>query len=169
LPTRRAVFRAEDLPFSPTHAQRRHPILRPIRRNLYTTESSQTAPLALSLDTHPRLAIGKVSFVAFVRTPRLHRTPVDRPERQLSIALLTNRTCRLPEPGIKKVRPAFHDALVEALGSNLEAQSLKTRSNQRGLRRLGTERANAASANLDSSRARNCRIINHEDAKLRPR
>ncbi len=41
------------------------------------------------------------------------------PERQLSIALLTNRTwpdCQ--NQVIKKVRPAFHDAVVEALGNN---------------------------------------------------
>jgi CubicO group peptidase (beta-lactamase class C family) len=39
------------------------------------------------------------------------------PERQLSIALLTNRTwpdCR--NQAIKQVRPAFHDAVMEALG-----------------------------------------------------
>jgi serine-type D-Ala-D-Ala carboxypeptidase len=42
------------------------------------------------------------------------------PERQLSIALLTNRTW--PDCGnkaIKDVRPAFHDAVVEALGKAL--------------------------------------------------
>jgi len=39
------------------------------------------------------------------------------PERQLSITLLTNRTwpdCQ--NQAIKKVRPAFHDAVIEALG-----------------------------------------------------
>ena len=39
------------------------------------------------------------------------------PERQLSITLLTNRTwpdCK--NEAIKQVRPAFHDAMVEALG-----------------------------------------------------
>jgi serine-type D-Ala-D-Ala carboxypeptidase len=41
------------------------------------------------------------------------------PDRQLSIVLLTNRTwpdCR--NEAIKQVRPAFHDAVVEALGNN---------------------------------------------------
>jgi CubicO group peptidase (beta-lactamase class C family) len=41
------------------------------------------------------------------------------PERQLSITLLTNRTwpdCQ--NQAIKQVRPAFHDAVVEALGKN---------------------------------------------------
>jgi len=41
------------------------------------------------------------------------------PERQLSIALLTNRTwpdCQ--NQAIKQVRPAFHDAVVEALRKN---------------------------------------------------
>jgi serine-type D-Ala-D-Ala carboxypeptidase len=41
------------------------------------------------------------------------------PERQLSIALLTNRTwpdCQ--NQAIKQVRPAFHDAVIEALGKN---------------------------------------------------
>jgi CubicO group peptidase (beta-lactamase class C family) len=42
------------------------------------------------------------------------------PERQLSIALLTNRTwpdCQ--NQAIKQVRPAFHDAVMEALGKNV--------------------------------------------------
>jgi CubicO group peptidase (beta-lactamase class C family) len=41
------------------------------------------------------------------------------PERQLSIALLTNRTwpdCQ--NQAIKKVRPAFHDAVIETLGKD---------------------------------------------------
>jgi CubicO group peptidase (beta-lactamase class C family) len=41
------------------------------------------------------------------------------PDRQLSIALLTNRTwpdCQ--NQAIKQVRPAFHDAVIEALGKN---------------------------------------------------
>jgi CubicO group peptidase (beta-lactamase class C family) len=41
------------------------------------------------------------------------------PERQLSIALLTNRTwpdCQ--NHGIKEIRPAFHDAVIEALGKS---------------------------------------------------
>ena len=41
------------------------------------------------------------------------------PERQVSITLLTNRTwpdCR--NQSIKQVRPAFHDAVMEALGKN---------------------------------------------------
>jgi CubicO group peptidase (beta-lactamase class C family) len=41
------------------------------------------------------------------------------PDRQLSIALLTNRTwpdCQ--NLAIKQVRPAFHDAVIEALGKN---------------------------------------------------
>ena len=40
------------------------------------------------------------------------------PDRQLSITLLTNRTwpdCQ--NQGIKQVRPAFHDAVIEALKS----------------------------------------------------
>jgi hypothetical protein len=39
------------------------------------------------------------------------------PERQLAISLLTNRTwpdCQ--NQAIKQVRPAFHDAVIEALG-----------------------------------------------------
>jgi CubicO group peptidase (beta-lactamase class C family) len=41
------------------------------------------------------------------------------PDRQLSIALLTNRTwpdCQ--NQAIKQVRPAFHDVVIEALGKN---------------------------------------------------
>jgi CubicO group peptidase (beta-lactamase class C family) len=41
------------------------------------------------------------------------------PDQQLSIALLTNRTwpdCQ--NQAIKQVRPAFHDAVIEALGKN---------------------------------------------------
>ena len=41
------------------------------------------------------------------------------PDRQLSITLLTNRTwpdCQ--NQAIKQVRPAFHDAVIEALGKN---------------------------------------------------
>jgi serine-type D-Ala-D-Ala carboxypeptidase len=42
------------------------------------------------------------------------------PERQLSIALLTNRTWPdCSNKAIKDVRPAFHDAVVEALGKAL--------------------------------------------------
>jgi CubicO group peptidase (beta-lactamase class C family) len=40
------------------------------------------------------------------------------PERQVSITLLTNRTwpdCR--NEAIKQVRPAFYDAVMEALGT----------------------------------------------------
>jgi serine-type D-Ala-D-Ala carboxypeptidase len=41
------------------------------------------------------------------------------PERQLSIVLLTNRTWPDCEnQAIKQVRPAFHDAVIEALGKN---------------------------------------------------
>jgi CubicO group peptidase (beta-lactamase class C family) len=40
------------------------------------------------------------------------------PERQLSIALLTNRTWPdCANQAIKQVRPAFHDAMMEALGN----------------------------------------------------
>jgi CubicO group peptidase (beta-lactamase class C family) len=40
------------------------------------------------------------------------------PERQLSITLLTNRTWPdCSNPAIKEVRPRFHDAVVEALGT----------------------------------------------------
>jgi hypothetical protein len=41
------------------------------------------------------------------------------PERQLSTTLLTNRTwpdCQ--NQGIKKVRPEFHNAVIEALEAN---------------------------------------------------
>jgi len=108
-------------PFSPTPCSTAAILFfAPIRsKSLHDGNPSQTAPLALSLGYPIRaLAIGKVSFVAFVRTPRYTGTSlwID-PERQLSIALLTNRTwpdCQ--NQAIKKVRPAFHDALVEALG-----------------------------------------------------
>ena len=41
------------------------------------------------------------------------------PDRQLSITLLTNRTWPdCTNQAIKQVRPAFHDAVVEALGKN---------------------------------------------------
>jgi serine-type D-Ala-D-Ala carboxypeptidase len=41
------------------------------------------------------------------------------PDRQLSIALLTNRTWPdCSNQAIKQVRPKFHDAIVEALGGN---------------------------------------------------
>jgi CubicO group peptidase (beta-lactamase class C family) len=44
------------------------------------------------------------------------------PERQLSVTLLTNRTWPdCSNPAIKRIRPAFHDAVVEALaGTKLE-------------------------------------------------
>jgi hypothetical protein len=39
------------------------------------------------------------------------------PERQISITLLTNRTWPdCANQAIKEVRPAFHDAVMEALG-----------------------------------------------------
>ena len=42
------------------------------------------------------------------------------PERQLSITMLTNRTWPdCSNKAIANVRPAFHDAVVEALGKDL--------------------------------------------------
>jgi serine-type D-Ala-D-Ala carboxypeptidase len=64
--------------------------------------------------------------------------------RQLSITLLTNRTwpdCQNQE--IKQVRPAFHDAVIEAFEGKVK-ESLKRKTNVRlDLRRLGTEKTNS--------------------------
>ena len=64
------------------------------------------------------LAIWKIFFGVVVWAPRLYRdtSGVD-PERKVSVTLLTNRTWPdCTNQAIKEVRPAFHDAVMQALG-----------------------------------------------------
>ena len=88
------------------------------------------------------------------------------PERGLSITLLTNRTWPdCDNKAIKDVRPAFHDAVVEAL----ERKALKRRSStpQEDLSHLTTEQTNRASTDLDLKSALEVvRVINAEDGKV---
>ena len=88
------------------------------------------------------------------------------PARQLSITLLTNRTWPdCSNKAIKDVRPAFHDAIVEAL----ERDALKRRAGKmrENLSRLTTEQPNRASADLDlKSSLEIVSVINSEDAMV---
>ena len=99
-----------------------HPILRPETVALFTQR--QSAPggtsRALGWDT-PSAPSQSGKYFSSRSYGHLGYTGTSLwidPDRQLSVTLLTNRTwpdCQ--NQAIKKVRPAFHDALVEALGT----------------------------------------------------
>jgi len=97
-----------------------HPILRPHTVELFTQRESSPAGTsrALGWDTpSPPSQSGKYfSARAFGHLGYTGTSLWIDPERRLSVVLLTNRTwsdCK--SEAIKKVRPAVHDALVEAL------------------------------------------------------
>jgi len=115
---------AEDLAiFAHAMLNGGHPILRPETVQLFSRRESapEGTSRALGWDT-PSLPLPSQSGKYF--SPRsfghLGYTGTSLwidPERQLSITLLTNRTwpdCQ--NQAIKQVRPAFHDAMIEALG-----------------------------------------------------
>ena len=66
---------------------------------------------------------------------------MDRSARRISITLLTNRTwpdCQ--NQAIKQVRPAFHNAVIEALEK--KKAKMKRRTTSADLRHLATEEPN---------------------------
>ena len=87
------------------------------------------------------------------------------PVRQLSVTLLTNRTWpNRASQAIRQVRPLVHDAIVEALEETMKHKPATDTA------KLGTERRNPATQNLDRQSALEiARIINAEDAKVAPR
>jgi len=97
-----------------------YPILRPATVNLFTRRESapEGTSHALGWDTPSTLSQSGKYFGAR-SYGHLGYTGISLwidPERQLSITLLTNRTwpdCQ--NQTIKQVRPAFHDAVVQAL------------------------------------------------------
>jgi CubicO group peptidase (beta-lactamase class C family) len=99
-----------------------HPILRPSTVELFTRRESAPAGTsrALGWDT-PSAPSQSGKYLSSRSFGHLGYTGTSLwidPERQLSITLLTNRTwpdCQ--NEAIKQVRPAFHDAVIEALGS----------------------------------------------------
>jgi CubicO group peptidase (beta-lactamase class C family) len=99
-----------------------HPILRPSTVELFTRRESAPAGTsrALGWDT-PSAPSQSGKYFSSRSFGHLGYTGTSLwidPERQLSITLLTNRTwpdCQ--NEAIKQVRPAFHDAVIEALGS----------------------------------------------------
>src|ERR1700690_25924 len=114
---------AEDLAiFAHAMLNNGHPILRPETVALFTQR--QSAPggtsRALGWDT-PSAPSQSGKYFSSRSYGHLGYTGTSLwidPDRQLSVTLLTNRTwpdCQ--NQAIKKVRPAFHDALVEALGT----------------------------------------------------
>ena len=112
---------AEDLAiFAHTMLQGGRPIVRPDTLALFTRrESSPTGTSrALGWDT-PSAPSQSGKYFSAQSFGHLGYTGASLwidPQRQLSITLLTNRTwpdCK--NEAIKQVRPAFHDALVEAL------------------------------------------------------
>ena len=113
---------AEDLAiFAHAMLNGGHPILRPDTVEIFTRRESKPdgTSRALGWDT-PSAPSQSGKYISSRSFGHLGYTGTSLwidPERQLSIALLTNRTwpdCQ--NQAIKKVRPAFHDALVEALG-----------------------------------------------------
>jgi len=113
---------AEDLAiFAHAMLNGGHPILRPDTVEIFTRRESKPdgTSRALGWDT-PSAPSQSGKYLSSRSFGHLGYTGTSLwidPERQLSIALLTNRTwpdCQ--NQAIKKVRPAFHDALVEALG-----------------------------------------------------
>lgn len=117
---------AEDLArFAHTMLNGGYPILRPATVALFTRRESapEGTSRALGWDT-PSGSSQSGKYFSSRSFGHLGYTGTSLwidPERELSIALLTNRTwpdCR--NQAIKQVRPAVHDAVVEALGSQLE-------------------------------------------------
>jgi serine-type D-Ala-D-Ala carboxypeptidase len=100
-----------------------YPILRPETVNLFTRRESapEGTSRALGWDT-PSAPSQSGKYFGPHSFGHLGYTGTSLwidPDRQLSIALLTNRTwpdCQ--NQSIKQVRPAFHDAVVQALSSN---------------------------------------------------
>jgi serine-type D-Ala-D-Ala carboxypeptidase len=113
---------AEDLAiFAHTMLNAGHPILRPETVAIFTQREPAPAATsrALGWDT-PSAPSQSGKYFSFRSFGHLGYTGtslwVDS-ERQLSVTLLTNRTwpdCQ--NQAIKRVRPAFHDAAIEALG-----------------------------------------------------
>jgi CubicO group peptidase (beta-lactamase class C family) len=118
---------AEDLArFAHAMLHGGHPILRPETVALFTRRESAPpgTSRALGWDTPSSPSqsgkhFGRSSYghLGYTGTSLW----ID-PERQLSVTLLTNRTWPdCSNPAIKRIRPAFHDAVVEALaGTKLE-------------------------------------------------
>jgi CubicO group peptidase (beta-lactamase class C family) len=113
---------AEDLAlFAHAMLNAGHPILRPETVAIFTQR--ETAPAgtsrALGWDTPsaPSQSGKYFSSRAFGHLGYTGTSLWIDPERQLSITLLTNRTWpNCQNQAIKHVRPAFHDAVIEALG-----------------------------------------------------
>jgi serine-type D-Ala-D-Ala carboxypeptidase len=100
-----------------------HPILRPATVELFSRRESAPdgTSRALGWDTpsEPSQSGNYFSARSFGHLGYTGTSLWIDPARQLSIVLLTNRTwpdCQ--NQAIKQVRPAFHDAVVEALGPN---------------------------------------------------
>ena len=115
---------AEDLAiFAHAMLNGGHPILRSATVELFTRRESapEGTSRALGWDTPsaPSQSGKYFSSRAFGHLGYTGTSLWIDPERQLSITLLSNRTwpdCR--NQAIKQVRPAFHDAVIEALGKN---------------------------------------------------
>jgi serine-type D-Ala-D-Ala carboxypeptidase len=115
---------AEDLAlFAHAMLNAGHPILRSTTVDLFTRRESapEGTSRALGWDTpsSPSQSGKYFSPRSFGHLGYTGTSLWIDPERQLSIALLTNRTwpdCQ--NQAIKKVRPAFHDAVIEALGKD---------------------------------------------------
>jgi len=115
---------AEDLAiFAHAMLNGGHPILRPATVDLFTRRQSvpEGTSRALGWDT-PSTPSQSGKYFSPHSFGHLGYTGTSLwidPERQLSITLLTNRTwpdCQ--NLAIKQVRPAFHDAMIEALGKS---------------------------------------------------
>jgi serine-type D-Ala-D-Ala carboxypeptidase len=126
---------AEDLAiFAHAMLNGGHPILRSSTIELFSRRESapEGTSRALGWDT-PSLPLPSQSGKYFLPRSFGHLGYTGTslwidPDRQLSISLLTNRTwpdCQ--NQAIKKVRPAFCDAVIETLGNKLETQSFKAR------------------------------------------
>jgi serine-type D-Ala-D-Ala carboxypeptidase len=115
---------AEDVArFAHTMLNGGYPILRPNTVKLFTRRESAPAGTSRTLgwDTPsaPSQSGKHFSPRSFGHLGYTGTSLWIDPDRQLSITLLTNRTwpdCQ--NQGIKQVRPAFHDAVIEALETN---------------------------------------------------
>jgi len=123
--TRGADTPVREMPASqprPGVSQTPRPILRPETVALFTRRESTPAGTsrALGWDT-PSAPSQSGKYFGPRSFGHLGYTGTSLwidPERQLSITLLTNRTWPdCANQAIKQVRPAFHDAIVEALGA----------------------------------------------------
>ncbi len=95
------------------------PILRPDTVELFTKRDNRTTSRALGWDTpsQPSQSGRYFSSRAYGHLGYAGTSLWIDPERELSVTLLTNRTWPDRKPqAIKQVRPAFHDAVIEALG-----------------------------------------------------